>query len=266
MSDAQALYAQGLRKHRDKDYDGAIECLRQAVAADATHADAWEALGVVYSKVDRLDDAIQAMEKLLEIRPDEVMAHTNLSRFYMKKGMTEKAEEAQAQARVLGWKQEIASGGPAGNDLQQASSEPAPGAAPVSLSSLVSGGPTPPSVPTPAKPDAEALQRKIDQFRAVLSTNPQDTLSRFTLGKTYLQANQPQDAVDILEELLEMKPDYTAAMVVYCEALEKAGKLAKAIKSLNKGIELAETKGDLHPRNQMQEMLARLSGSPSSHS
>ena len=105
--EAQALYFQALRKHRDRDYPGAVALLEQALERDPQHCDAWEALGVVYEKMERLDDAIRAMEKLAEINPDEVMAHTNLSRFYMKKGWKEKAEEAQGRARLLGWNRGI---------------------------------------------------------------------------------------------------------------------------------------------------------------
>ena len=107
--EAEDLYFSGLKKHRNKDLDGAIEDLLAALAIEPEMADAWEALGVLYEKTDRLDDAIAATRKLLDVKPDEIMAHTNLSRFYMKLGDKEKAEEEQSQARVLGWKQELAS-------------------------------------------------------------------------------------------------------------------------------------------------------------
>ena len=65
------------------------------------YADAYEALGRICYKLDRLDDAIQWMNKLSELKPEYAMAHTNLSVFYMKKGMKEKAEEEKAKATVL---------------------------------------------------------------------------------------------------------------------------------------------------------------------
>lgn len=256
---AQSLYVQALRKHRAKDYAGAVLLLEQAVAQEPALGDAWEALGVLYEKCDRLDDAIRAMERLRSLQPDSIMAHTNLSRFYMKKGWTERAEEAQGQARLLSWKQDLASA-PATSDLSPvAGTEPA--AAPVEISQLLSGAPAAPAAPAV---DRLALERRIAQFQAVLSANPKDVMARLTLGKAYLQADRTEDAIRILEEALVLQGDYTAVYRVLGEAYERAGKLARAIKAYRRGIEIAEHKRDLDPRNEMQQRLARLVGGPSS--
>ncbi len=276
MSDvAFDLYREGLKKHRAKDYEGAVRSLEQAVAADATLADAWEALGVLHDKLGHTDDAIAATEKLVALKPDEIMAHTNLSRFFMKKGLKEKAEEEQGKARLLGWKQELAQGSAPANALQQAA--PAAAAEP-EAPSIVSfldrgpsetgrpasasaslGGSTPPLAASP-----DALAKKIAQFEKLIAHNPQDVLSRFTLWRAYLEAGRFEEAAAMLEEVVKLKPDYTAVFVPLGEAYEKAGKLARALKTWTKGIELAQQRGDLHPRNQMQEHLARLTRSPSS--
>src|SRR5262245_35842854 len=200
--DASDLYRQGLKLHRAKDYAGAIALLERAVAADPQLADAWEALGVLYDKQQRLDDAIAATQRLVALKPDEVMAHTNLSRFFMKKGMKEKAEEEQGKARLIGWKQELAEGGAHAegggtNELQQAApkGEEAP-----QLVSMIGGLGAPPSSgarPTaagavnspkgaPLAADPAALQKKIDQFERLVAHNAEDALSRFTLGRAYL--------------------------------------------------------------------------------
>ena len=255
--DAFDLYREGLKKHRAKDYEGAVRSLEQAVAADATLADAWEALGVLCDKLGRLDQAIAATEKLVALKPDEIMAHTNLSRFYVKKGMKEKAEEEQGKARLLSWKQELAEGGPKQDALEQAK----PAAAEPQAPSLVSFLDRPAAAPSaPPTMSRELLDKKIAQFEKLVAHNAQDVLSRFTLGRAYLEAGRADDAIRTLDELLALKPDYTAAFVLLGEACEKAGKLARAIKTYTRGIELAQQKGDLHPRNQMQEKLARITG------
>ncbi len=265
------LYRQGLKLHRAKDYAGAIALLERAVAADPQLVDAWEALGVLYDKLNRLDDAIAATEKFAALKPDEVMAHTNLSRFFQKKGLKERAEEEQGKARLIGWKQELAQGGAKENELAQApppgSQEPAPqlvsmiggtasGAAPNASGALQSGA------PAKLAADGAALQKKIEQFEKLVAHSATDTLSRFTLGRAYLEAGRAGDAARMLEETLALKADFTAAYVLLGEAYEKAGKLARALKTWNKGIELAQAKGDLHPRNQMQEHVKRLTGGP----
>jgi tetratricopeptide (TPR) repeat protein len=264
MSDvASDLYREGLKKHRAKDYEGAIASLELAVAADPALADAWEALSVLCDKVGRLDDAIVAAERMVALKPDEVMAHTNLSRFYQKKGMKEKAEEEQGKARLIGWKQELAQGGPKPGELEQA----APAAEP-EAPSIVSflDAPRIPAAPPP--PNPEALRKRIEQFEKLVAHNAQDVLSRFTLGRAYLEAGRMDDSIRAFEELIALKPDYTAAFVLLGEAYEKSGKLARAIRTYTKGIELAQSKGDLYPRNQMQERMKALgvarSGEPKS--
>jgi Flp pilus assembly protein TadD len=255
--DARLLYFGALKKHRNKDYHGAIEDLREAVRLDETLADAWEALGVLYEKTDRLDEAIEATRKLVELQPDEVMGHTNLSRFYMKKGWTEKAEEEQGKARLLGWKQDLASGQTGGDDFAQAG---AGQDGPPAIATFLQPGqaPSPPTAPAPR--DRETVLRKIAQFEKVAESNPDDVMSRFTLGKLHLEAEQPDRAAEVLEALLDLKSDYTAAFPLLGKAYERSGKLAKAIRLYQKGIELADAAGDLHPRNQMQERLAELTG------
>jgi len=258
--DAADLYRQGLKLHRAKDYAGAIALLEKAVAADPELADAWEALGVLYDKLNRLDDAIAATQKLVALKPDEVMAHTNLSRFFMKKGMKEKAEEEQGKARLIGWKQELAEGGSKESELQQ--SAPKSEEAPQLVSMLGGLGAAPSTGSAPLAAGPAALQKKIEQFERLVAHNAQDALSRFTLGRAYLEAGRANDAVRVLEEALTIKPDLTAAYVVLGEAHEKAGRIARAIKTWNQGVELAQKRGDLHPRNQMQEHLKRVTGGP----
>lgn len=262
MGDAATdLYREGLKRHRAKDYEGAVASLRESVAADPQLADAWEALSVVADKIGRLDDAIAAAEKLVALKPDEVMAHTNLSRFYMKKGMKEKAEEEQGKARLLGWKQELAQGGPKESELQQSQPAAAEPQAPSIVSFLDRPAAPAASAPPPTM-SRDLLEKRIAQFEKLVAHNAQDVLSRFTLGRAYLEAGRADDSIRTLEELLALKPDYTAAFVLLGEAYEKAGKLARAIKTYTKGIELAQGRGDLHPRNQMQERLERLTRAP----
>jgi tetratricopeptide (TPR) repeat protein len=79
----------------------AIECLKALLEKDAEFYDAYEALGMIYYKTGQFDEAIVWTDRLVGKRPDYAMAHTNLSIFYMKKGMKEKAEEEKAKAVVL---------------------------------------------------------------------------------------------------------------------------------------------------------------------
>ncbi len=74
----------------------------EAILADAPDfLETYESLAVVYSKLGRLDEAIDLMKRLAEKDPESLMAHVNLSVFYMKKGMKDEAEVEKAKATVL---------------------------------------------------------------------------------------------------------------------------------------------------------------------
>jgi Flp pilus assembly protein TadD len=59
----------------------------------------------------RIEEAIAAAKKLVEIDPDDILAHTSLSVFYQSQGRIEEAEKEGNAARILGWKQELRGGG-----------------------------------------------------------------------------------------------------------------------------------------------------------
>ena len=49
-------------------------------------------------------------KKYIAQEPDDILAHTNLSMFYQKKGMVPEAEAAGAEARRLDWKRQLKEG------------------------------------------------------------------------------------------------------------------------------------------------------------
>jgi tetratricopeptide (TPR) repeat protein len=98
-------YKDALKAFRENRLEEAIAILEKAVELESGFSDGWEALGQFYLKAQRLDDAIRATLKFSELSPDAVMAHTNLSRLYQKKGMIKEAEEELARARLLSSKQ-----------------------------------------------------------------------------------------------------------------------------------------------------------------
>ncbi len=55
----------------------------------------------------QFDDAIAVAKRLLELDPDEVLAHTSLSILYQHKGMIPEAEAEALQAKLLGWKKHL---------------------------------------------------------------------------------------------------------------------------------------------------------------
>jgi len=88
-------------------HERALAEYQQSLDADPTFIDALHGLTRCLQDLDRLDDAIAAAQRIAELDPDDVLAHTSLSVLYQKKGMVPEAEAEGNKARVLGWKQQL---------------------------------------------------------------------------------------------------------------------------------------------------------------
>jgi len=85
----------------------AVAAYRDSVAADPTFTEAMHGLARTLQDLQRYDEAIEVAQRIAELDPDDVLAHTSLSVLYQKKGMIAEAEAEGAKARVLGWKQQL---------------------------------------------------------------------------------------------------------------------------------------------------------------
>jgi tetratricopeptide (TPR) repeat protein len=103
----EELYNVGMELFTEEKFDEAILAFQRALEEDARYTDALHALAMTYSQQGKLDDAIEVGKKLIEIAPDDELAHTSLSIFYQQKGMIAEAENIAAQARTLSWKRQL---------------------------------------------------------------------------------------------------------------------------------------------------------------
>ncbi len=83
--------------------DAAIEKYRECVRLDAGYFDAWHALGMALMKAGRHEEAITAGLKAVELNPNDQLAWSSLSIFYVKNNQIPEAEAAGAKARILSW-------------------------------------------------------------------------------------------------------------------------------------------------------------------
>jgi len=85
------------------DEPAALAKLAEAVAVDPACFEAWLAKAEVHFASRQLDDALAAGEQAAALRPKDIHVHTSLSRIWMERGDKTKAEHHGAQARILGW-------------------------------------------------------------------------------------------------------------------------------------------------------------------
>ena len=94
----------------DGKLEEAVTAYRESLAVDPSFTEAMHGLARALQDLQRYDEAIVVAQKITELDPDDVLAHTSLSVLYMKKGMIPEAEGEGAKARVLGWKQQLKKG------------------------------------------------------------------------------------------------------------------------------------------------------------
>jgi folate-binding protein YgfZ len=215
--------------------DEAISKLRTALLLDSSLEDAYEALGVILSKENQLDEAVELMEALARINPDSIMAYANLSVFYLEQGGgKEKAEEAKAQSMSIRMRLAAKE---AMQEHQQKEDT--------------------------AKIEAEAIERKA-MFEQVIEIDSDDLFANNGLGNCYNILQQYQLAEPYLLKAIEIKPNHTVAYQELGRTYEGLGQIEKAIETFKRGIDVAAQKGDMTPLKAMQARLDCLLAKPES--
>ncbi len=108
--DTRALVEEATFDFTVGDNPAAISKLRKALESDPRCFAAWHALTEIHFSERKLDEALEAATRALEIEPEDIHIHTSLSRIHMERGDKATAEHHGAQARMLGWKKELRDG------------------------------------------------------------------------------------------------------------------------------------------------------------
>src|SRR5208283_1521219 len=86
----------------------AIEKYRKCVERLPTFFDGWHALGMTLMKNGNYPEAIQAGKQAVELRPNDQLAWSSRSRFYVGNNPCNEAEAAGVTPRILAWGQTFA--------------------------------------------------------------------------------------------------------------------------------------------------------------
>jgi Flp pilus assembly protein TadD len=107
FSTAEELYHQALDRLAEGDAAGAVQDLRRCLEVDPEMLDAMHGLIRALQETGEYDAAIAVAQRLLQLDPEEVLAHTSLSILYQHKGMIAEAEAEALKAKLLGWKLQL---------------------------------------------------------------------------------------------------------------------------------------------------------------
>lgn len=236
MTSARQVYQEALKLFREKRLPQAVAKLEAAIQQDSSFSDAYEALGVLYAQQGRLDEAIHVTKKLAAMDPDNIMAHTNLSRFYQQKGWIDEAEVEQAESRRLSWKAEL-------------KAKKTDDAGAIRESPLQS-----------PEDEIRQIEQRIRTAQKAIAFDPKDVLGYFSLGSVYVDAKRYIEAVDVLKQAIATGPKHSPSYAILGQALEQCGQKEQAKKIYEQGIGAAKEKGDIVPLKRMESRLKKLMG------
>ena len=97
----RAYYYRGLSRYRVADFDGALADLQKATELDPKFGPAYNAIGHLQLRRDKLEEATRAFDKYVEVAPREANAHDSLAILHLRKGEVGAAVDSARKALEL---------------------------------------------------------------------------------------------------------------------------------------------------------------------
>lgn len=98
----------------------------------------------------------------------------------------------------------------------------------------------------------------IANLEKILAAGRDDALLRFSLGSEYLKLNDLAAAAQHLSQAVRHDPAYSAAWKLLGRALTECGRFKEALNAYQRGIEVAEKKGDKQAAKEMRVFARRI--------
>ena len=105
---------------------------------------------------------------------------------------------------------------------------------------------------------------RIANFERMAQADPTNEMAHFSLGNAYLQAGRHAEAAASLRRCLELAPEMSKAWQLCGQAELGAGWSDKAVQTLNRGFEIAASKGDRMPQQAIADLLRSVGREPPS--
>ncbi len=226
---AQTLYIQAIKDFEKNDEELALKKLKRVIEFDETFSDAYEAIGVIYSRSAQHQETILWMDKLLEKNPTSVMAHTNKSLALMNLG---KIEEAEIEKSLATTKSFAMYGEEAKIKRELKLKE---------------------------EQELADISRREKMFNQVLEIDSDDQIALFGIADINFKRKNYADALQFVERSMKANPKHSQSYLLKGKCLENMQKMSDAIQVYKDGIKVAAAVGEMMPANEMQSRLNKLS-------
>ena len=203
--------------------------MKRVIEFDETFADAYEAIGVIYSRSAQHHKTIDWMDKLLEKNPSSVMAHTNKSLALMNLG---KIEEAEVEKSLATTKSFAMYGEEAKFKRELKLKE---------------------------EKELADIARREKMFNQVLEIDNNDQIALFGIADINFKRKNYLDALAFVDKSIVVNPKHSQSFLLKGKCLENLGKTQEAIDVYKNGVKVAAAVGEMMPANEMQSRLNKLS-------
>ncbi len=102
------------------------------------------------------------------------------------------------------------------------------------------------------------MNPRIESLEKMIGGPRDGALLRFSLGNEYLKAEAPDKAAASFQAAVDRDPGYSAAWKALGKALADAGHHGDALAAYEKGIAVAESKGDIQAAKEMSVFARRI--------
>jgi predicted Zn-dependent protease len=99
---------------------------------------------------------------------------------------------------------------------------------------------------------------RIAMLNEMVAQDPNNSFARYGLAMEYSNSGQLEQAIEEFRKLLTANPDYTGGYFMAAQTLMKCDRPEEARKMLQDGIATAQRKGDAHAQSEMQSMLEEI--------
>jgi tetratricopeptide (TPR) repeat protein len=191
--------------------DEALEAYNKALAIKPDYADVYNIMGNTLLEQGKLDEAIEAYNKALAIKPDYADAYYNMGNALKDQCKLEEAIEAYNKALAI--KPDYADAyNNMGNTLQEQGK----------------------------------LEEAINTYNKALAIKPDYTDAYNNMGNILKDQCKLEEAIEAYNKALAIKPDYADAYNNMGNTLREQGKLEEAIEAYNKALSLKPDYADVY--------------------
>ena len=219
-NDAYDLYLKGIQHFKRKDLDdikAALSSFEEAVALDPDFSEAWAYIGETYmhytgfnliSPKEGMSKARQAVDKALEINPQEGRAHKALAYIHL-------FYERNWNQAIASYNQSIAGGMPADNDF-------------VSYYYIFI---------------EKDYQLAIDVAKETASKDPLHVISHWQLGLCFYFAQRFEEALAAFNQSLELDPNFGESLRWKGSVLAFLGRFDEALRNVDHALDITNGEG-----------------------